>query len=173
MQNIRNKIIITDGLACEKCHKSGNIEYHLHHIIPLHKYGTNNPTNLILLCVSCHQKQHKDFKISKNFVPDKKRNQNKEVSITCPFCKNTFKENLKSQWTVCPICNYEIKLLKSQKPSNDCGKNPKKKISFEKIQDRKSQEFKIIECEICHNKCKVNIDSEYYMCLNCYNEGKI
>lgn len=173
MQNIRNKIIISDGLACGKCHKSGNIEYHLHHIIPLHKYGTNNPANLILLCVSCHQKQHKDFKISKNFVSDKKINQNKWISIKCPFCKNTFKEKLKSQWIVCPICNYEIKLLKSQKSSSDHGKNRQNKISFKKIQEKKHQEFKIIECEICHNKCKVNIDSEYYMCLNCYNEGKI
>lgn len=172
MQDIRNEIIISDGLVCGKCHKSGNIEYHLHHIIPLHKYGTNNPANLILLCLSCHQKQHKDFKITKNFVSDKKIIK-KGVSIICPFCKNTFIENSKSHWTVCPICNHEIKLLKSKKSSGLGGKKMKNEVYFDKIYDAHRSEFKIIECEICHSKCKVNIDSEYFMCLNCYNEGKI
>lgn len=108
--DIRKKIILSDGLVCGKCNKSGNFEFHLHHIVPLHKYGTNNPSNLILLCFSCHQKQHRDFRISKNFNLDKKGKTTKKVPITCTLCKYKFYENHSSQWTVCPKCNYEIKM---------------------------------------------------------------
>lgn len=111
MYVIRNEIIKNDGLVCAKCHKSENIEYHLHHIIPLNKYGTNKASNLILLCRSCHQKQHRGFKISKNFTPNKK-NKIGKLHITCPWCKYKFIENSSSQWTVCPMCNYEINIKK-------------------------------------------------------------
>ena len=111
MNAVRNDIIKNDGLVCAKCHKSGNIEYHLHHIIPLNKYGTNSASNLILLCRSCHQKQHRGFKISKNFAPSKKKKMGK-LHITCPWCKYKFIENSSSQWTVCPMCNYEINIKK-------------------------------------------------------------
>lgn len=68
---LRDSILSEDGRVCSKCNKSDkNAEYHLHHIIPLNEYGTNNRNNLVLLCQRCHQRQH-DFKISKN-KPDKK-----------------------------------------------------------------------------------------------------
>lgn len=171
MQDIRNKIIISDGLVCGKCHKTGNIEYHLHHIIPLHEYGTNNPANLILLCISCHQKQHKDIKISKNFTTNNNKNPKEKVRVICPMCRKIFKENKSSKWTVCPACNYEIRLKNLKQSSNINNNISKKKIDAPP--NTSVIKFKLIKCSNCHNKIKVNISSKYYMCLNCYNEGKL
>lgn len=65
--SLSNKIKKMDGFECNLCHKKGhNIELHVHHIIPISKGGTNHDNNLIVLCQKCHQKQHPDFKISKN-----------------------------------------------------------------------------------------------------------
>jgi hypothetical protein len=54
-RDIRQK----DGLKCKSrtCH-SGTGPLHVHHIIPLSRYGTNDPRNLVTLCYSCHRDQH-------------------------------------------------------------------------------------------------------------------
>lgn len=40
-------------------------ELHVHHIIPLSFFGTNNEQNLATLCYSCHNRQHPEFKVQR------------------------------------------------------------------------------------------------------------
>ncbi len=56
-----------DQYQCMCCFRGDDKgELHVHHIIPLYKYGTNNEANLVTLCHPCHNKQHPDFKVSRN-----------------------------------------------------------------------------------------------------------
>ncbi|MGJ0485155.1 MAG: exonuclease domain-containing protein [Methylomicrobium sp.] len=65
-ERFRNFIKSEDGHACVICQKSSaQSELHVHHIIPLSKYGTNQPVNHVTLCYSCHKKQHSAFEISR------------------------------------------------------------------------------------------------------------
>ena len=51
-----------DGWKCQKCYnkggKYGNAELHAHHIVPKSKGGDDKLSNLITLCVECHEDQH-------------------------------------------------------------------------------------------------------------------
>lgn len=60
IKQIRHNLIFTRGCTCEKCHKHISISkyLHMHHIDRNRK--NNSGTNLILLCVMCHSKQHLD-----------------------------------------------------------------------------------------------------------------
>lgn len=66
-ENLRNFIKAQDGHACVICNKPGSkYELHVHHIIPLSIYGTNQHVNLVTLCLACHKKQHTAFDITAN-----------------------------------------------------------------------------------------------------------
>lgn len=52
-------------LLCKR-DKSKVGELHLHHIIPLSKFGTNCEKNLVTLCHSCHNKQHPEIKVTRH-----------------------------------------------------------------------------------------------------------
>ena len=54
---IRRGIISEDEFQCKLCSRKKD-ELHVHHIIPLSKYGTNDLNNLILLCRKCHIRIH-------------------------------------------------------------------------------------------------------------------
>ena len=76
---LRKSVLLEDGRVCSKCSNCDNdTEYHMHHIIPLYEYGTNNKNNLVFLCQKCHQRQH-EFKISKN-IADKKSKPTKNAA---------------------------------------------------------------------------------------------
>jgi 5-methylcytosine-specific restriction endonuclease McrA len=59
---VRKLVEKRSGGRCEalingkRCGERGN---EVHHIIPLSKGGTNNPSNLICLCNFCHDKRHR------------------------------------------------------------------------------------------------------------------
>lgn len=56
-----------DHYKCVCCDKGGTgIELHVHHIIPLSKFGTNQKQNLVTLCHTCHNKQHPGFQVTRN-----------------------------------------------------------------------------------------------------------
>jgi hypothetical protein len=57
----RKEVADRDGEHCSQC--GGSLHIHLHHIIPLSKGGSNNISNLKLLCGKCHSATHggKDF----------------------------------------------------------------------------------------------------------------
>lgn len=57
----KNEVISRDGENCVEC--EGRRHLHLHHIKPLSKGGSNEISNLELLCEDCHSKEHggRDF----------------------------------------------------------------------------------------------------------------
>lgn len=46
-----------DGRCCQVC-GAEHVKLHVHHIVHLSCYGTNDPRNLVALCHPCHQAQH-------------------------------------------------------------------------------------------------------------------
>jgi HNH endonuclease len=59
---LRLQIVRDDRFQCQICER-GAIERHVHHIVPLSRFGTNDANNLITLCARCHTKQHPDIEM--------------------------------------------------------------------------------------------------------------
>ena len=59
---IRNR----DRYVCVICSRlPKGSELHVHHIVPLSFFGTNNEQNLATLCYSCHNRQHPEFEVQR------------------------------------------------------------------------------------------------------------
>jgi len=60
IQNKRKNLLIKYHNTCQQCHRTINkLQYlHIHHKNK-NRYD-NNDDNLLLLCIICHQQQHKD-----------------------------------------------------------------------------------------------------------------
>jgi len=55
----------------DKCANCPNEGEHWHHIVPKSRGGSDNPTNLILLCLDCHSKAHDvSFKSSNGMIKE-------------------------------------------------------------------------------------------------------
>lgn len=57
-KNLRNETLMRDGFTCQCCGKkeeSSNLE--AHHILPASSGGLDEPTNLITLCIYCHDRE--------------------------------------------------------------------------------------------------------------------
>lgn len=66
-ETLKRTIRKEDAYRCICCSREGTIyELHVHHIIPLFKFGSNNKCNLVTLCHKCHNKQHPDFQVTRN-----------------------------------------------------------------------------------------------------------
>lgn len=66
-EEIKRSIRKEDQYKCVCCGRVGeSIELHVHHIIHLKNFGTNNRQNLATLCHSCHGKQHPGIKVTRN-----------------------------------------------------------------------------------------------------------
>jgi hypothetical protein len=64
-QELGKSIRRQDNFRCVICSKNhDDTELHVHHIIPLSQFGTNQEKNLATLCYRCHCKQHPDIDIS-------------------------------------------------------------------------------------------------------------
>lgn len=62
---IRQRILQEDEFRCRVCGAKPR-EKHVHHIIPLSKFGSNHVNNLITLCYACHNKAHPEFTVTRN-----------------------------------------------------------------------------------------------------------
>ncbi|MHC1625354.1 MAG: CFI-box-CTERM domain-containing protein, partial [Methermicoccaceae archaeon] len=62
--DIRKRILHRDGYRCRKCGRT-NTELHVHHIMPLSKGGSSDPSNLITLCRDCHENIHPHLKAAR------------------------------------------------------------------------------------------------------------
>jgi 5-methylcytosine-specific restriction endonuclease McrA len=47
-----------DKFTCVACHATG-VELHVHHIVYASNFGTHQKTNLVTLCRTCHELEHK------------------------------------------------------------------------------------------------------------------
>ena len=55
-----------DSYVCVICSRvPKGSELHVHHIIPLSFFGTNNTQNLATLCYACHNRQHPEFEVQR------------------------------------------------------------------------------------------------------------
>ncbi len=61
-QNTRKVILERDGYKCVICGVSEGL--HVHHLIPRHLGGTDEPANLITLCAACHASRHTNLQVS-------------------------------------------------------------------------------------------------------------
>ena len=52
---------------CCLCRRFKPLHLQVHHIEPLAEGGTNNPDNLIALCLNCHSSVHSKLSMAKNF----------------------------------------------------------------------------------------------------------
>lgn len=78
----RIKTEISLGNACYNCGSEENIE--LHHIVPLKLGGSNNITNIAVLCHKCHMAAHygRHMNEYKNKPKEQKQKQKPEKKIT-------------------------------------------------------------------------------------------
>lgn len=54
----RQYIAEINEYSCQKCRRKGFLGFHVHHILPLSKGGTNSLENLAYLCQRCHENEH-------------------------------------------------------------------------------------------------------------------
>lgn len=57
MRRAKRELIKLRGAKCQHCGRPSE-RFHLHHIIHQAHGGTNEHSNLVLLCVDCHQLEH-------------------------------------------------------------------------------------------------------------------
>lgn len=57
LQDVQN-LLESQRFKCAECGKSVRKEYHVDHIMPLSKGGTNWPSNLQILCPPCNMEKH-------------------------------------------------------------------------------------------------------------------
>ena len=82
MQSIRRNLRAQDNNTCRICGENGRqLELHVHHIIPIDKYGSNHKNNLITLCHKCHNKQHPDIQVTRNLPISRERTGGEFVAI--------------------------------------------------------------------------------------------
>lgn len=63
-KSLRQLVLEQDRYRCMVCNIYPK-EKHVHHIIPISKFGSNHPNNLITLCYKCHDKTHPDIKVTR------------------------------------------------------------------------------------------------------------
>ena len=63
----RESLINKEGNYCSECGRQANL--HVHHIQPLSKGGSNELSNLKLLCEACHSSEHGGSDFSGEFSP--------------------------------------------------------------------------------------------------------
>jgi hypothetical protein len=57
-KDVAHHIRVLDNFTCVSCSESGG-ELHVHHIVYASNFGTHQATNLVTLCRTCHEKEHK------------------------------------------------------------------------------------------------------------------
>ena len=69
----KRRIRARDSFRCVCCLRGfSQGELHVHHVLPLSRYGTNSGSNLVTLCHPCHNKQHPEIQVTRSF-PIKRR----------------------------------------------------------------------------------------------------
>jgi len=64
----KKRVRARDSYRCVCCLRGfSQGELHVHHVLPLSRFGTNSDSNLVTLCYPCHNKQHPDFQVTRSF----------------------------------------------------------------------------------------------------------
>ena len=71
-ENTKAKVLNRDNYECQICHgKHKDSKLEVHHIVFRSQNGTDDESNLITLCKTCHDKLHKNFREGKK-IPNLK-----------------------------------------------------------------------------------------------------
>lgn len=57
---VKKEVGARAGWKCECCETTVNANYEVDHIVPLYLAGSNDPSNLQLLCPDCHRTKTAD-----------------------------------------------------------------------------------------------------------------
>ena len=63
-----DKLLADCGRRCCICRRFRPLHLQVHHIQPREEGGTNDPDNLIALCVTCHSSVHTKTRMTRNFT---------------------------------------------------------------------------------------------------------
>lgn len=80
-KQVRPRVVLRDNYSCQSCGIKSPLgrRLHVHHILPRWLGGTNELSNLITLCISCHalaeEKQLRDYTGDSTMTRHKRRNQ--------------------------------------------------------------------------------------------------
>ena len=67
-EELKRLIRARDGYKCVCCQRGfSQGELHVHHVLPLSRYGTNCESNLVTLCHPCHNKQHPGYQVTRTY----------------------------------------------------------------------------------------------------------
>lgn len=89
------------GTVCVNCGDDSEIEYH--HVVPLGCGGTNNFSNIVPLCATCHMKIHMS-----EFMKANRNAKQKKVGGRKRICPDNYKEIL-DDYLHCRISKSECK----------------------------------------------------------------
>ena len=119
--NVRQYVLKRDNYTCQYCgaHTTAKkvVKLHVHHL-ESRKVGGNTPSNLITLCVTCHNNLHK----GKITLDGKKRGKTLRNAAFMGIMRNTLLTRLRNELNI-PVQNtygYITKLLREQ---NDIKKS--------------------------------------------------
>ncbi|WP_395007933.1 HNH endonuclease [Undibacterium sp.] len=121
-EEVKRDVRLQDRYRCVCCSRAfSQTELHVHHIIPLYKFGTNDKRNLVTLCYACHNKQH-DFKVTRSQpirrsrAPSKKIHKGTTEAPLVTQLKRASSASTKNKyprsgygWMDCPDCLSSIK----------------------------------------------------------------
>lgn len=67
-EELKKRVRARDNYRCVCCLRGfAQGELHVHHVLPLSRYGTNCESNLVTLCHPCHNKQHPGFQVTRSY----------------------------------------------------------------------------------------------------------
>lgn len=99
---ISDSVRARDGNRCVSCGREG-VLLHVHHLKPLAEGGSNDPSNLVLLCAACHEKIQGE-RIGKREVGVSIRS-----GYLCLNCDRIYSiEYARERGLMCPVCNSAL-----------------------------------------------------------------
>lgn len=67
-QHLVNEIMVKCGRHCCICRRFEPLHLQVHHIVEQNEGGTDDPDNLIVLCLTCHSDAHTETKLTRRFT---------------------------------------------------------------------------------------------------------
>jgi len=91
-----------DGYKCCICRGEG-VLLHVHHVRPRSEGGSDDPSNLVSVCVTCHAKAH-GGRLGESKVDVSSRS-----GYLCLNCDRLFSlDYVRDQGLQCPVCDSEL-----------------------------------------------------------------
>jgi 5-methylcytosine-specific restriction endonuclease McrA len=67
-QNLVDEIMVKCGRHCCICRRFAPLHLQVHHIVESGEGGTDDPDNLIAVCLTCHSDAHAETRLTRRFT---------------------------------------------------------------------------------------------------------